>query len=217
MSKINVHLVDDQALIRQGMSALLQLDENITVTGQSASGNAFIADFNDNKINADVVLLDMRMPDGDGLSVLNSLKIHPHAPKMLILTTFEETPLLLEGMQAGAYGYLLKDISLEELVDAIIKVHQGSIVLQPSLTHKLIQAKASVNGGNYQLTTKEQTILSYMVEGLSNKEIAKKVFNAEGTVRNQVSSILSKLDVRDRTQATLKALEEGLVSSTKSD
>ncbi|OHU84372.1 MULTISPECIES: response regulator [Pseudoalteromonas] len=212
MNNIKVHLVDDQCLIRQGMRSLLQLSENIVVTGEADGGDTFLQQLGNNQVDADVVLLDMRMPNGSGLDVLNALQSQQSDLKFLILTTFNEDDLLLGGMAAGAKGYLLKDVSLEELVAAIKRVQQGEIVLQSELTQQLIKAKQQhITYELPSLTGKEKQILSLMVSGLSNKEIAAKVFNAEGTVRNHVSNILSKLQVRDRTQAILKTLEMGLL------
>lgn len=212
MNKIKVHLVDDQCLVRQGMMALLQLNESIVVTGESHSGNAFLATLANNDIDADVVLLDMRMPDGTGLDVLRTLQHNESDLKCLILTTFNEDELLIGGMEAGACGYLLKDVSLEILVDAITRVSQGETVLQSALTQQLINAnKQQSEAPQIHLTNKERQVLSLIVDGLSNKEISAKIFNAEGTVRNHVSNILAKLDVRDRTQATLKAIKLNLL------
>ncbi|WP_105169908.1 response regulator [Pseudoalteromonas sp. T1lg23B] len=213
MNKIKVHLVDDQCLIRQGMRSLLQLSDSVTVTGEADGGERFLQQLENNQVDADVILLDMRMPKGSGLDVLNAPQSQQSDLKFLILTTFNENELLLGGMAAGAKGYLLKDVSLEELVAAIKRVQQGEIVLQSELTQQLIKAKLDVETRNFpSLTAKEKQILSLMVSGLSNKEIAAKVFNAEGTVRNHVSNILSKLQVRDRTQAILKALETGILN-----
>lgn len=212
MDKIKVHLVDDQCLVRQGMMALLQLNESIAVTGESHSGNAFLATLANNDVDADVVLLDMRMPDGTGLDVLGTLQHNGSDLKCLILTTFNEDELLIGGMEAGACGYLLKDVSLEMLVDAITRVSQGETVLQSALTQQLIKAnRQQPEAPQIHLTQKERQVLSLIVDGLSNKEISAKIFNAEGTVRNHVSNILAKLDVRDRTQATLKAIKLNLL------
>lgn len=212
MDKIKVHLVDDQCLVRQGMTALLQLTESICVTGESHSGNTFLSKLANNDIDADIVLLDMRMPDGTGLDVLRTLQQHQTHLKCLILTTFNEDEFLIGGMEAGACGYLLKDVSLEMLVDAITRVNQGETVLQNALTQQLIKANRQQTAEpKIDLTHKERQVLSLIVDGLSNKEISAKIFNAEGTVRNHVSNILSKLNVRDRTQATLKAIKLNLL------
>lgn len=212
MSKIKVHLVDDQALVRQGMSALLNLTENINVTGESESGAQFLQLVDEGKVDADIILLDIRMPNGTGIDVLKALKTANSALKCLILTTFNENELLLEGMELGAQGYLLKDISLEELVDAITRADQGETILQSELTQQLLKLKRNIPQPGPDLTNKELQILRLIVDGLSNKEISAQIFNAEGTVRNHVSNILAKLQVRDRTQATLKAIKLNLLS-----
>ena len=212
MSKIKVHLVDDQALVRQGMSALLNLTENINVTGESESGAQFLQLVDEGKVDADIILLDIRMPNGTGIDVLKALKTANSSLKCLILTTFNENELLLEGMELGAQGYLLKDISLEELVDAITRAVQGETILQSELTQQLLKLKRNIPQPGPDLTNKELQILRLIVDGLSNKEISAQIFNAEGTVRNHVSNILAKLQVRDRTQATLKAIKLNLLS-----
>jgi len=212
---IKVHLVDDQSLIRQGMASLLNFSDQVEVSGQSVDGEDFIQQLEAGSVSADVILLDIRMPNINGIEVLEYLKRHNIHLNCLILTTFDDHSLVLSGMKAGAKGYLLKDISLEELVEAINKVHRGETVLSAEMSSYLIQnlQKAQATQLPELLTAKEQRVLSAMCKGLSNKEIAHELCNAEGTVRNQVSQILAKLGVRDRSQAILKAIELGLVAA----
>ncbi|MCF2910840.1 response regulator transcription factor [Pseudoalteromonas sp. DL2-H2.2] len=207
MNKIKVHLVDDQALVRQGMQALLGLCENIECNSNSANGLAFINDYTAGLIETDVVLLDMRMPELDGIGVLERLKALPTAPKVLILTTFDDTTKLQQALQLGASGCLLKDVELEELEAAIGAVHNGKLVIQNALSNVFKHTESVLE----ELTEREKQILVLIAQGLSNKEIAARLFKAQGTIRNHVSNLLSKLQVRDRTQATLKAVELGLV------
>lgn len=210
---IKVHLVDDQQLIRQGMASLLSFSDQIQVSGQASDGEEFIQQVDTATVDADVVLLDIRMPKKNGIQVLEYLQAENSSLKCIIVTTFDDHALVLAGMRAGAKGYLLKDISLEELVAAIVAVHQGETSLSPELTQYLlqnIQAPSSTPAAD-SLTPKEQKVLALMAKGLSNKELASELCNAEGTVRNQVSQILAKLGVRDRTQAILKAIERGLI------
>lgn len=212
---IKVHLVDDQQLIRQGMASLLSFSDQIQVSGQARDGEEFIQQINSGNVEADVVLLDIRMPKKNGIEVLEYLQSENIGLKCIIVTTFDDHTLVLSGMRAGAKGYLLKDISLEELVAAIVTVDQGDTSLSPELTQYLLQNIQTPNAtpAADSLTPKEQKVLSLMAKGLSNKELATELCNAEGTVRNQVSQILAKLGVRDRTQAILKAIEQGLISS----
>ncbi|MCG7537539.1 response regulator transcription factor [Pseudoalteromonas sp. OOF1S-7] len=207
MHKIKVHLVDDQALVRQGMQALLGLCGNIECSSSSENGLAFINDYTAGLIDTDVVLLDMRMPELDGIGVLEQLSGLQTAPKVLILTTFDDTTKLQQALQLGANGCLLKDVELEELEAAIEAVHCGKLVIQSALSTVFKHAESVLA----ELTDREKQILVLIAQGLSNKEIAAQLFKAEGTIRNHVSNLLSKLQVRDRTQATLKAVELGLV------
>ncbi|KNC65291.1 response regulator [Pseudoalteromonas ardens] len=210
MSKIKVHLVDDQALVRQGMQALLALCENIECNSSSANGLEFIDQYTAGLIDTDVILLDMRMPELDGVGVLERLNAMGDAPKVLILTTFDDTTKLQQALQLGANGCMLKDVELEELEAAIQAVYEGKLVIQRALSNVFKQAESILD----ELTDREKQILVLIARGLSNKEIAGQLYKAEGTIRNHVSNLLSKLQVRDRTQATLKAVELGLVSQS---
>ncbi|MCG7561305.1 MULTISPECIES: response regulator transcription factor [Pseudoalteromonas] len=208
MNRIKVHLVDDQALVRQGMQALLALCENIECNSSSANGLEFMNQYNAGLIDADVILLDMRMPELDGVGVLEQLNAISESPKVLILTTFDDTTKLQQALQLGANGCMLKDVELEELEAAIKAVYEGKLVIQRALSNVFKQAESALD----ELTDREKQILVLIARGLSNKEIASQLFKAEGTIRNHVSNLLSKLQVRDRTQATLKAVELGLVN-----
>ncbi|KAF7781436.1 two-component system, NarL family, nitrate/nitrite response regulator NarP [Pseudoalteromonas rubra] len=210
MSKIKVHLVDDQALVRQGMQALLALCESIECNSSSANGLEFMKQYKAGLIDTDVILLDMRMPELDGIGVLEQLNSMEGTPKVLILTTFDDTTKLQQALQLGANGCMLKDVELEELEAAIQAVHEGQLVIQRALSNVFKQAESVLD----ELTDREKQILVLIARGLSNKEIAGQLFKAEGTIRNHVSNLLSKLQVRDRTQATLKAVELGLVSQS---
>ncbi|AZZ96388.1 response regulator transcription factor [Pseudoalteromonas sp. R3] len=210
MIKVKVHIVDDQALVRQGMQALLELCEDIQCCGSSAHGLEFINDYQAGQIEVDVVLLDMRMPELDGLGVLEQLKQTQNAPKVLILTTFDDTTKLQQALALGANGCMLKDAELEELHSAIHCVNSGKLVIQNALSNVFSRAATILD----DLTEREKQILVLIAQGHSNKEIAAQLFKAEGTIRNHVSNLLSKLHVRDRTQATLKAVELGLVQQS---
>ncbi|MEP6485197.1 MAG: response regulator transcription factor [Rudaea sp.] len=212
---ISVCLVDDQTLVRQGIRSLLELSDDIRIVGEAADG-AQALDLIP-KTKPDVVLLDMRMPGMSGLDVLNALAAKGDMPPTIILTTFDDDQLVLAGLKAGARGYLLKDVSLEQLVDAVKAVASGGSLVQPVVTQRLLAGLERMHNDFTSLdrpdplTERETEILRLMAGGYSNKEIANSLGVAEGTVKNHVSNILSKLGVRDRTRAVLKAFEIGIV------
>lgn len=212
---IRACLVDDQTLVRQGIRSLLELSEEVEVVGEAVDGESAIELIPD--LKPDVVLLDIRMPGKNGLDVLRELSAAESLPPTIILTTFDDDQLVLGGLKAGAKGYLLKDVSLEQLVSAVKTVADGGSLVQPAVTERLLkglegmQNKFSSLDQPDPLTARETEILRLMAGGYSNKEIANSLGVAEGTVKNHVSNILSKLGVRDRTRAVLKAFELGLV------
>jgi DNA-binding NarL/FixJ family response regulator len=223
---IKVLLVDDQTLIRQGIRLLLEIEPDIQVVGQAADGRTAIEQVE--VLNPDVVLMDVRMPEMDGVAatrILNSS--HPEV-KVIILTTFEDDETVFDGLKAGARGYLLKDISSEEMAQAVRKVAAGEALIQSRITRKVLaefsrmasvteQRVPSKTGGfknslPIALTERELEVLQALAHGLSNREIADQLVITEGTVKNHVSSLIEKMSVRDRTQAVLKAQELGLIS-----
>jgi DNA-binding NarL/FixJ family response regulator len=216
---IRVFLVDDQTLVRQGIRSLLELSDAVTVIGEARDGEEAIVEIP--KIQPDVVLLDLRMPGKSGLEVLEHLSRSNQLPPTIILTTFDEEQLVLNGLRAGARGFLLKDVSLDQLVSAIKTVAEGGSLVQPGVTERLLRGVGQLENRFASLdqpdplTERETEILRLMAGGYSNKEIARSLDVAEGTVKNHVSNILSKLGVRDRTRAVLKALELGLVQGSK--
>lgn len=212
---ITVCLVDDQTLVRQGIRSLLALAGDIDVIGECADGAEAVARIP--QLQPDVVLLDLRMPGMNGLDALKALSAADALPPTIILTTFDDDQLVLAGLKAGARGFLLKDVSLDQLVAAVKVVAAGGSLVSPMLTERL---RAGVELMHTQfssldqpdpLTERETEILRLMTGGYSNKEIASSLGVAEGTVKNHVSNVLSKLGVRDRTRAVLKALEIGIV------
>jgi DNA-binding NarL/FixJ family response regulator len=212
---ISVCLVDDQNLVRQGVRSLLDLADDIRVVAECADGAQAVQMIP--QVKPDVVLLDLRMPNMSGLEVLQALSARSELPPTIILTTFDDDQLVLQGLKAGARGYLLKDVSLEQLVEAVRTVAAGGSLVAPMVTQRLlagvgrIQNQFSSLEQPDPLTERETEILRLLSGGYSNKEIANSLRVAEGTVKNHVSNILSKLGVRDRTRAVLKALELGIV------
>ena len=212
---INVMLVDDQNLVRKGVRSLLEFSEEIEVIAEAADGAEAIRAIPE--VKPDVVLLDMRMPGKSGLDVLQELSEAEQLPPTIILTTFDDDELLLAGIRAGAKGYLLKDVALAELVNAVKTVAEGGSVVKPAVTQRLLKGLENLQTDFYSLdrpdplTERETEILRLMAGGYSNKEIANSLGVAEGTVKNHVSNILSKMGVRDRTRAVLKAFELGQI------
>jgi DNA-binding NarL/FixJ family response regulator len=212
---IRVLLVDDQTLVRQGVKSLLSLAEGIEVVAEASDGQQAIDCIP--QIKPDVVLMDMRMPVKSGLEAVQALSASAQLPPTIILTTFDDDELVLAGIKAGAKGYLLKDVSLEQLVEAIQVVAKGGSLVQPAMSQRLLSGLEGMSNQFYSLerpdplTERETEILRLMAGGFSNKEIANSLHVAEGTIKNHVSNILSKLGVRDRTRAVLKAFELKIV------
>jgi DNA-binding NarL/FixJ family response regulator len=212
---IRVVLVDDQTLVRRGIRSLLELAGDIAIVAEAADGEEGLAAIR--REQPDVVLLDVRMPKKGGLDVLRELQASGASPPAILLTTFDDDEVLLEGVKAGARGYLLKDVSLEQLTEAIRTVVQGGTLIRPAITERVLRGLEHVRrdfdalSPPDPLTRREVEILRLMAGGYSNREIADALGTAEGTVKNHASSILSKLGVRDRTRAVLKALELGYI------
>jgi DNA-binding NarL/FixJ family response regulator len=212
---ISVCLVDDQNLVRQGVRSLLDLAQDIRVVAECADGAQAVQEIP--RVKPDVMLLDLRMPNMSGLEVLQALAARNELPPTIILTTFDDDQLVLQGLKAGARGYLLKDVSLEQLVEAVRTVAAGGSLVAPMVTQRLLAGVGRMQNQFTSLeqpdplTERETEILRLLSGGYSNKEIANSLKVAEGTVKNHVSNILSKLGVRDRTRAVLKALELGIV------
>jgi DNA-binding NarL/FixJ family response regulator len=213
---IRVLLADDQTLVRQGIKSLLELTADIRAVAEAADGKQALERIA--SAAPDVILLDVRMPRMNGLEVLATLRercVTP--PPTLLLTTFDDNAVALEGLRLGARGFLLKDVSLEELTLAIRTLAGGSSLVAPAVQERVRQGlerfapdfDASPLPG--RLTLRETEVLCLVARGFSNREVAEALGTAEGTVKNQVSSVMSKLGVRDRTRAVLKALELGYV------
>ncbi|MCF2828955.1 response regulator transcription factor [Pseudoalteromonas piscicida] len=203
---INCLLVEDQTLVRLGLANLLNLDENICIKGQAEDGIQALELLASQQF--DIILLDMRMPNLDGLGVLNALRTNAIPTPVLIITTFEDCDVLVKAINLGARGYVLKNIELEALIDAIQQVIAGKKVLQSALTTYLLDQQLAPQE---KLTEKEQAVLRCLSLGMSNKIIANTLHNSEGTIRNHVSQILAKLEVKDRTQAVIKAINQSLI------
>lgn len=212
---IRVCLVEDQNLVRQGLRTLLELAGDIEITAEAQDGDEAIETIR--RLQPDVVLLDMYLPKASGMEVLQALQRSNELPPTLILTTFDEDELVLGGLRAGAKGFLLKDVKLEQLTAAIRTLAAGGTFIQPAITERLLQNRHRIRCDFPStaipdpLSERELETLSLMARGYNNREIADALAIAEGTVKNYVSSVLAKMGVRDRTRAVLKAIESGLL------
>ena len=202
---LRVALADDQALVRGGLRALLER-QGIVVVFEAVDGGDLLDKLANESV--DVVLSDIRMPGMDGIDTLLRLRERGDATPVLLLTTFDDSDLLLLATDAGAQGFLLKDAAPEDLRDAIMRVAAGETLLQPVSTDP-VRARfrfRDESAPSETFSTREVAILRLLAGGYSNKEIARSLFLAEGTVKNYVSTILEKLGTRDRTRAVLKAI-----------
>ena len=212
---IRVCIVEDQTLVRQGIRSLLDLTQDMKVVAEARDGEEALMVIP--KAKPDVVLLDVQLPKRNGIEVLKTLKKTNLLPPTLILTTFDDDSLVLEGIRAGARGFLLKDVTLKQLTEAIRTLKAGGTLIKPAITDRILRgldlAKPSFPSLDppAPLTERETAVLRLMVAGYSNREIADAIAVSEGTVKNHVSSILSKLGVRDRTRAVLRALDLGYI------
>ena len=215
---IRVLIADDQALVRGGFRAILEAESDIDVVAEVGDGGEALDVARSHRI--DVVLMDIRMPRLDGIEATRRLLAEPRNPptRVLVLTTFDLDEYVYEALRAGASGFLLKDVRPEHLAPAVRVVAAGEALLAPSVTRRLIEefARRPVPRGRslealQQLTPRERDVLMLVARGMSNSEIAGRLFVGESTVKTHVAHILSKLDLRDRVHAVVFAYESGLV------
>ena len=215
--KIRVLLVDDQRLMREGLRTLLELEPDLQVAGEAGDGQAALDAYA--ALAPDVVLMDIRMPGMDGVEATRRMRERWPAARVIILTTFDDDASLFEGLRAGALGYLLKDVSGHDLAAAVRTVAGGGALIEPSVAGRVLAefarlappARPPDAGLAEPFSEREKEIVRLLAAGLSNREIGDRLCLAEGTVKNYVTSILTKLGARDRTQAALRARELGLI------
>ncbi len=217
---LRVVLVDDQTLVRHGIRSLLEIAGGVEVVAEADDGESGVAAVV--RQAPDVVLLDLRMPGRDGLWVLDELRRRGLEVPVLVLTPFDDDELVLRALRGGAQGYLLKDVTVEQLSGAVHALAEGGTFVQPAVTARLLRAVrsgsvAEPGAGSDEawvqpLTERETQVLRLVAQGCTNREIAELLHLAEGTVKNHVSQVLLKLDTRDRTRAVLRALHHGLLS-----
>ena len=215
---LNVVIADDQALVRAGFRMILEADQTIRVVGEAADGEAAIEMVR--RLRPDVVLMDVRMPALDGLEATRRILSSPGvAPRVIMLTTFDVDEYVYSALRAGASGFLLKDVSPEQLVAAVRLVATGDALLAPSITRRLVERFAkpappvSIDAPDLSaLTSREREVLLLIARGLNNAELAEQLTLSEATVKTHVARILSKLGLRDRVQAVVLAYESGLIA-----
>ncbi|MBN2392724.1 MAG: response regulator transcription factor [Anaerolineae bacterium] len=217
MSDVTVLIADDQRLVREGIASLLEIQDGVSVVGTAVDGQEAVEKAL--TLAPDVILMDVRMPIMDGISATTEIRRQLPACQILMLTTFDDEEYIVKSLQAGASGYLLKDIPAADLAQAIRLTHAGIYQLAPSVAGKLIgQISAQATRPKpdkplieHDLTEREMDVLRLVATGATNREIAEKLCVSEGTVKNHVSNILSRLGLRDRLQAALYAHEHCLV------
>jgi DNA-binding NarL/FixJ family response regulator len=213
---IRVLIADDQALVRDGFGMILDAQPDIDVVAEASDGREAIE--RARELRPDVVLMDIRMPEVDGIEATRRLLADDGGPRVLMLTTFDQNEYVYEAMKAGASGFLLKDVRREELVNAVRVVAAGDALLAPALTRRLIEdfvrrppPGSAPAGPLADLTDRESEVLRLVARGLSNAEIAAALVVSDATVKTHVARILSKLGLRDRIQAVVLAYETGFV------
>jgi DNA-binding NarL/FixJ family response regulator len=211
-----VLLADDQALVRQGFRLILELEHDIEVVGEAANGAEALRLARE--LEPDVAVIDIRMPELDGIETTRRLQQAGSQTRVLILTTFDLNEYVYEAMRAGASGFLLKDVPGDQLIAGIRTVAAGDALLAPTLTRRLIEhfvhrppPDAAAPRGLDELTERELEVLTLLARGLSNSEIASALFLGEATIKTHVGRILQKLRIRDRVQAVVYAYESGLI------
>lgn len=217
MSPVRVLLVDDQALFREALATLLATHDAIEVVGEAGNGDEAIRQAAE--LTPDVVLMDLRMPVLDGVAATRRLRTDHPGIGIIALTTFDDDEDVFAALRAGASGYLLKDVSSAQLIEAVLAAARGESVLQPSVAAKVVAQFARLPSTSapepqplvVPLSDRELEVLRHLATGHSNREIATTLYLAEGTVKNHVTNILSKLNARDRTQAALRARSLGLL------
>ena len=214
MNKIKVMIADDHAMVRQGLKTILELEEDIVVVAQAANGEEAVSIARVQK--PDVILMDINMPVLNGLQAIKILKEEDKRYKIIVLTLHQEREYLFKTLQLGCEGYVLKDAESSVLIEAIRSVYQEQTYIQTNMTCELVKEFNRVtlvekdNSITNNLTNREIEVLKQIAEGMINKEIAKNLFISEKTVKNHISNIFKKLDVNDRTQATIYAFKHNI-------
>jgi NarL family two-component system response regulator LiaR len=206
---VTVLIADDHPVVRQGLRTFLDLQDDVAVVGEAATGAEAVAKVEE--LLPDIVLLDLVMPDLDGIEAARRIRDISPATKVIVLTSYADDQKIFPAIKAGAAGYLLKDIEPEELATGIRRVHQGEALLHPKIAARLMREVTGEKAEAEVLTARELDVLGGLAKGLSNRAIAEELVVSEKTVKTHVSNILAKLHLADRTQAAVYALREHLV------
>ena len=206
---IRVLLVDDHAMVRRGLATFLKIHDDLTLAGEAGTGEEAVAQCG--RLRPDVVLMDLVLPGIDGVAATRAIRREFPTVQVVALTSFNEEGLIRKALRAGAIGYLLKDVSADELARAIRAAHAGRGTLSPEVAQALIHAAGRPAAPGHDLTTRERAVLALMVRGLSNTEIADELFVSPSTIKSHVSHILAKLGVAGRTEAVALAVREQLI------
>lgn len=215
---ITVFVADDQSIVRNGVLALLATKPDIQVVGEASNGHEAVAGVL--RLRPDVILMDLVMPEMDGTDAIHAITDQWPGARILVLTSFATDDKVFPAIKAGALGYLLKDSTPQDLLDAIRQVRRGEVSLHPTIARKVLRELSQPAAQNQEvdpLTERELEVLKLIARGLSNDEMATQLIISEATVRNHVSNILSKLHLASRTQAALYALRNGLASLTEDE
>ncbi|MBE1874348.1 response regulator [Myceligenerans pegani] len=206
---VRVLLADDEPLVRGGMRLILDAEPDLEVVGEAGDGAEAVSLTRD--LRPGVVCMDVRMPGVDGIRATELVLRLPEPPRVLVVTTFEHDDYVLDALQAGASGFLLKRAGADEMVQAVRTVAVGQSLLFPDAVRRLVRARPRASGAAASLTAREREVLTLVADGMTNAEIARSLVVGVETVRTHVSSALSKLGARDRTQAVVRAYQAGLI------
>ena len=212
MEIIKILIADDHPVVREGLSAMLTREEDIQVVGEAENGRDAINKATD--LQPDIILMDLRMPEVDGVEAMRQIKVKNPAMKFIVLTTYDNDEYIFEGIEAGARAYLLKDAPREELFKAIRAVYRGESLIQPAVAGKVLDRFAELSRrvkAPEALSEREIEVLKLMAKGAANKLIAANLGIGESTVKTHIQSIFQKLQVNDRTEAVTDAIKKGLI------
>jgi two-component system NarL family response regulator len=216
MEKIGILIVDDHAVVRDGLAAMLARQGDFSVVGEAQNGLEAVEKAA--ALQPDVVLMDLRMPELDGVESMRRIRASQPDVRFLVLTTYDTDEYIFDAIEAGAKGYLLKDASRDELFEAIRVVNRGESLIQPGMVSRVLDRfaqlsrQASQSGGPQALSEREVEVLRLMAKGAANKEIAAGLFISESTVKTHVTNIFQKLEVNHRTEAVTKAMSKGIIT-----
>lgn len=212
MDKIKLLIVDDEKLIREGLKIILSIFEDIEVVGTAENGYKALEFCKNNDV--DIVLMDIRMKECDGVIGTRLIKEQFTKIKVIILTTFKDKEYIQDALKYGAFGYMLKDSSHDVIYEGIKTAYKGNVVVHPEVATQIMKNSVSENRDieRFNLLDKEIKIIELIANGLTNKEISEEMFLSEGTIKNNITNILSKLSLRDRTQIAIFAFKNGIVT-----